>query len=250
MAQSEMTQHQMQHSFTQYSEQKNSSSLSRQERVAGIVSLLEGGVTKKQPKVIEHAKKCPTKWAKQATMNNINLPLFAWAAVTEIEASLSGRSEAMSEGTMIGKMRHLKNVLEVCCLNSTAGEFSSYGWTLARDYAMKVENEVDQRLATWQDMSVGVRTATVLAAQMENPRKSEQQPQPPKKPPPARGAKETCTTYNKCTTEGKCEYEVQHPDRSCLKKHECSWCRANKGQSWRHQVWKCKCKESAGQGGN
>ena len=65
-------------------------------------------------------------------------------------------------------------------------------------------------------MTAGVRTATVLAAQMENPRKFE----PPRKTPPARvGAKETCTTYNKCTTVGKCDYELQHPDKTCLKKH-------------------------------
>ena len=109
--------------------------------------------------------------------------------------------------------------------------------------AVKVENEIDQKLTTWEDMTAGVRTATVLAAQMENPRKLEQ----PRKTPPARGgAKDTCTTYNKCTTVGKCDYELQYPDETCLKKHECSWCRANKGQSWNHQATRCKNKESAG----
>ena len=263
---SETMNNQVQQQFTQHFDEQNSSTLSKHERVAGIVSLLEGGVTKKQPQVIDHAKKCPTKWAKQTTMNNVNLPLYAWGAVSELEASISGRSGAMSEGKMVGKLRHLKNVLEVCCLNTTAAEFSSYGWVLARDYAVKVENEVEQKLATWEDMAVGVRTATVLAAQMENPRKVEP---PPRRTGGAGGAwaaggagagaglgaatartKENCTTYNKCTTVGKCEFEVQNPDKSCWRKHGCSWCKANKGQSWNDQALKCKNKETAAQAGN
>ena len=98
--------------------------------------------------------------------------------------------------------------MEVCCLNSASTDFTSYGWVLARDYALKVENEVEQRLVTWDGMSVGVRTATVLAAQMENPRTVE----PPKKP--VKSGKDICTTFNKCTTAGKCEYEVQNPETS------------------------------------
>ena len=132
----------------------------------------------------------------------------------------------------------------MCCLNSAATDFTGYGWALARDYAVKVENEVEQKLVSWDEMSVGVRTATVLAAQMENPRKVE----PPKKPLTGKTPKDICTTFNKCTTAGKCDYEVQNPDKSCQRKHECSWCKMNKGQSWNHQAWKCKNKEAAAQG--
>ena len=237
---------QTQHTLAQSSDlqQISNQTMSRHERVAGIVSLLEGGgSTKKQSKTLEFAKKCPTKWSKQATMTNINLPLYAWGVTSELEASLSGRSEAMQEGMLLGKLRHLKNTLEVCCLNSSATDFTTYGWTLARDYAAKVEDDVEQKLASWQDMPAGVRTATLVCAQMEHPR-----PIPnfaPKKylEKDKKDIKELCTTYNKCTTEGKCEYEVQNPDKTCLRKHECTWCRANKKQSWKHQAWKCKNKD-------
>ena len=223
----------------------NTSSLSKQERLAGIVSLLDGGVTRKQPQIIDHAKKCPTKWAKQATMSNVNLPLFAWGAVSELESSISGRSGTLSESSILGKLRHLKNVMEVCCLNSTSSDFTSYGWTLARDYAVKVENEVEQRLASWDDMAAGVRTATVIAAQMENPRRAEFPQKPGTGSGTGKGMRDTCTTFNKCSTAGKCDYEVQHPDKKCQRRHECSWCRDNKGQSYNHQAWKCKNKEAA-----
>ena len=222
---------------------KPDNTLSRNERVAGIVSLLEGGTTKKVPKVLEFAKKCPSKWSKLATMNNINLPLYAWGAVAELESSMSGRSQAMSEGVVLGKLRHLKHALEICCQNSNATDFTGYGWTLARDYVSKVSEEVDQQLIGWQDLEPAVRTATLVSAQMENPRPPPKHefkiPTNPRQP----DKKEPCTSYNKCTTEGKCDYEVAHPDKVCQKKHECSWCKVNKKQSWRHQAWKCKNKE-------
>ena len=242
----------LQQSFLNHSEQQSNTSLSKQDRVAGIVSLLDGhgGITKKQPKVLEYAKTCPTKWSKQATTNNINLPLYAWGAVTEVEASMSGRSDALPEGVILGKLRHLKNTLEVCCLNSTSTDFTSYGWSLARDYATKVDNEVEQKLATWQDMPAGVRTATLVSAQMENPRPA---PKLPFTKPTYTGAsekKDLCTTYNSCTSEWKCEFEVSHPDKKCPKKHECSYCMKQKKQSWRHQASRCKAKAAAEAGGN
>ena len=176
-------------------------------------------------------------------MNNINLPLYAWGSVAELEASMSGRSEAMSEDVVLGKIRHLQNILEVCCLSSSATDYTGYGWTLARDYAAKVDNEIEQKLISWQTMQVGVRTATLLSAQMEHPRPP---PRDPKRVAAAGSGpmekKELCTTYNKCKTDGKCEYEVAHPDKTCQRKHECSYCREKKRQSWRHQAWNCKNK--------
>ena len=229
--------HAAQQSFTQYCEQD--SNISRQERVAGIVSLLEGGTTtRKQSKIIDFAKKCPARWSKQATLSNINLPLYAWGS------SLSGRPEAMQEGVMLGKLRHLQNILEVCCLSSSSTDFTGYGWTLARDYAAKVDNEVEQKLTNWQDMQAGVRTATLVSSQMEHPRP----PPPPRETKKAWGGekKDLCTTYNKCKTEGKCDYEVVNPGKTCQRKHECSHCREKKKQSWRHQAWNCQNKPADG----
>ena len=112
-------------SVQQQVSQDDSLGLLRRDKVAGIIPISEGGVTRKQTRIIDLARRCPAKWSKQATMSNINLPLFAWGSVSELESSLSGRSEAMSEDVMLGKIRHLQNILEVCCLNSTATDFNS-----------------------------------------------------------------------------------------------------------------------------
>ena len=143
---------------------------------------------------------------------------------------------------VLGKLRHLKNTLEVCGHNSTSQDFTGYGWTwtLARDYSTKLNDEIDQGRATWQGMALEVKTSTLMSASMENPRpppKFEGRGLEDRKPnaPKAEEHKEVCTTYNRCSTEYKCDYKVSNPTKTCLKKHECSWCRTNKNQSWKHQ---------------
>ena len=232
----------------QTTSQLHDASLSRHERVAGIVSLLEGGGgTKKVPKVLEFAKKCPTRWSKQATLNSINLPLYAWGVLEEVEASLSGRSQAMQSSVILGKLRHLKNTFEVCCQNSTSQDFTGYGWTLAKDYATKMNDEIEQGRETWQDMRLEVKTSTLMSASMENPRPAPRF-EPAVKKVKQTEKKEVCPTYNKCTTENKCDYEVTNPTKTCLRKHECSWCRSNKNQSWSHQASRCRGKAADGSG--
>ena len=127
----------------------------------------------------------------------------------------------MSEDTMLGKLRHFINTMEVCCINSSATDFATYGWVVAKDYASKIDEEVDQRQATWNDVQTKVDTTTLLSAQLENPRPANK----------TQGTKATtnekkevlCTTYNTCKTEGKCEYEVNNPDKKCNRKHEYSY---------------------------
>ena len=228
----------------QCQDQFGDNSVSKQDGIAGIVSLFEGGDgTRKGPKVIEFAKKCPSKWSKSATTSNINLPLYAWGVLEEIEAALTGRVQSLPSSTILGKLRHLKNTLEVCCQNSTPQDYTGYGWTLAKDYANKVSDEIDQGKLAWQDMPAEVKTSTLMSATMENPRPH--QKLEPKKPK-ASEEKVVCSTYNKCTTENKCDYEVANPNKTCQRKHECSWCRTHKNQGWKHQEWKCRNKNTGG----
>ena len=153
---------------------------------------------------------------------------------------------------VLGKLRHLKNTLEVCCQNSTSQEFTGYGWSLAKDYSTKVCDEVEQGRDSWQDMKLEVKTSTLMSASMENPRP------PPKaaferfEPKKVVGKvvekKDICPSYNKCSSENKCDYEVANPTKSCWRRHECTWCRTNKNQSWNHQESRCRNKAAGGSG--
>ena len=172
----------------------------------------------------------------------MNLPVHGYGAVFELVASLSGRAEPLPAGVLLAKLRHLQNVFEVCCINSTEADLSSYGWTLARDYSLKVQEKVDQQLISWETISLGIQTDVLVSSQMEFPRPAKEKEQPKKGP---ENEKSLCSTFNKCTTEGKCDFEVRNPGRNCLRKHECSWCRQNKNQLRKHQELNCASKLAA-----
>ena len=129
------------------------------EKMKGIVSLVEKGETTKKLKLIDYVRNNPAKWAKKCTSDNVNLPGYFYGAVNELISSLSGRADSMSPEVLLSKLHHLQNVAQICCQNSTAQDFTGYGWTLARDYAFKVQDEVDQKLSDWRSMPSGVQTA-------------------------------------------------------------------------------------------
>ena len=232
-------QHHIRGATHQFPEDVNLTHGNNSSEIAGISKLDKTG-NKKASRVVELSKQCPTKWTKSTNINNINLPLYTWGAIAEIEASLSGRANCMSEGEMLGKIRHIKCMLEVCCLNSNATDFNTFGWTIAKDYANKVEDEIHHGIFTWNEMTPSVRTGPLLLAQMDCQRQTSAKSTNKKDGENMK----VCTTYNKCTTKGKCDYEVTNPEKSCQRKHECSWCKSNLGQSNRHQAWECKKKEA------
>ena len=209
------------------------------EKVAGIVTLVESGGEAKKLKLLDYVKSCPAKWAKKVTLDNMNLPVYGYGVTAELTASLSGRAPEMSQEVLLAKLQHLQNTFSVCCLNTTDKEFSNYGWVLARDYAMKVQDRVNQNLTSWESLTSDVQTSDLVASQMEFPRPAEKKVLDKKNDD---RKQVLCSTWNTCTTDKKCQYEVEHPDRTCLRKHECSHCRATLKQSNKHQAWKCPSK--------
>ena len=211
-----------------------------EDKVKGIVSFVEQGGATKKTKLIDYAKRCSAKWVTSTSVNNMNLPLYGFAAVSELEAGFTGKSEALSREELISKLSHVKSVFEVCCINSQAQDFTGYGWTLARDYAKKVESKVDQNGLQWQQVSSGVQTDMLMMAQCDYPRPAiKTNDFKEKKKGDSDKPERLCTSYNNCTTDNKCEYEVNNPGRSCQRKHECSYCRKHFKQGCRHQEVKC-----------
>ena len=210
------------------------------DRLRGIVNLADSEGARKTNKLIDYVRRCPAKWCKQVKPTSMNLPVFGYGAVSELVDSVSGRTEQLPESVLLAKLKHLRDVFEVCCINSSDTDFCDYGWVLARDYTLKVQDKVDQQQHSWETHT-GIQSDVLISAQMEFPK-------PPKKDKPKSATdsdKPLCTTYNKCSTEGKCDYEVS-TGRSCIRKHECSWCRRNKKQSNRHQESKCTIKPASG----
>ena len=207
------------------------------ERFKGIVNLTDSDGARKQDKLIDYVRRCPARWCKQVKPTSMNLPVFGYGAVSELIDGVTGKTDKLTGTVLLAKLKHLRDVFEVCCINSTDSEFCEYGWTLARDYALKVQDKVDQQHHSW-DTHTGIQSDVLLSAQMEFPRPAK------KELPKSNVEKPPCTTYNKCTTEGKCDYEVSS-GRACLRKHECAWCRKNRKQGHKHQENKCTYKVAA-----
>ena len=119
------------------------------EKMRGIVNLVDGEGARKPSKLMDYVRKCPARWCKNVKHNTMNLPVYGYGAISELTASLSGRSEPLPEGVLLSKLYNLQNVFEICCINSTEADLSSYSWTLARDYALKVNERVDQQMLSW-----------------------------------------------------------------------------------------------------
>ena len=104
---------------------------------------------------------------------------------------------------------------------------------------------MDQNLATWLEQPPGVRTDSLLMEKMDFPRPAPQkQFEKQFEKPSAAGTKsefkERCKTFNTYTVELKFDYEVANPGKTCILKHECSWCRDNLKQGFKHQLSKCR----------
>ena len=225
----------LQQSFTDQAGQ------SHQDRIQGMTILNDQRATKKL-NFGEFLKRCPTKWARETNTRNMNLSIFGYASLAELEYSMMNSPDQVSQGELLAKINHLKSVFEVCCLNSKDSDFKSYGWVLARDYAAKVSNKVEQGYTTWERLPSGVQTAELVSAQCDYPRNTQKSDVKDKEREPDTRKKKLCTTYNTCTTEYKCDYEVTNPDKECQRLHECSWCRKNLKQGFKHQESRCKKK--------
>ena len=210
------------------------------EKMQGIVNLVDGEGTRKPSKLMDHVRRCPAKWCKTVKPNSMNLPVFAYGAISELTASLSGRTDPITKEVLLSKLQHIQNVFEICCINSSEADFSSYGWVLARDYALKVNERVDQQMLSWGTLSQGIQTDILVSSQMEYPRPQKANEDLKDR----RGDKPLCTTFNKCSVEGKCDWEVSNPGRTCQRRHECSYCRRAKNQYRKHQESRCTVKTS------
>ena len=156
----------------------------------------------------------------------------------------------MEPGTILGKLRHLKNSLEICCQNSSSSEFGGYGWNLAKDYATKLTEEIDQGRSSWQDVQLEVKTSTLMSATMENPRPPLRQDPPPKGAKGEGGSKRTKKTFVLPTTSARQNTNVNLKFRIlgelALRSMNATGAELKKNQSWKHQELRCKNKLASG----
>ena len=132
-------------------------------------NLIENDGTQKLVRDVKIAKNLPRNRVETISSEKFNLPLFAFEVMTEMEAATSDGSGPLSDAAILGKIRHLKNVLEVCCLNFSDVKYKGHRWTLAKAYAVKDEDEIEQKLLEWDDTPAGVMNRSLASAQEDYP---------------------------------------------------------------------------------
>ena len=121
---------------------------SQAERFPGIIPLeeREGKPDKKQPTILDWAKNCPVSYAEKLKYDEINLPVWIWAYVSEILSSRTGLSPDMPKGELEARLQHLLCVLQVTLIHSEKTDFNTTGWSIASIYAKRIQQKLDRRL--------------------------------------------------------------------------------------------------------
>ena len=230
------------------------------DRLPGIVPLdeREGKSTdKKLPTILDWAKNCPVTYAEKLKYDEMNLPIWVWANISEILASRTGLSPDMPCGELEARLQHLLCVLQITLVHSEKTDFNSHGWTVASIYSKRVQQKLDRGIDTWETFGRfgnDPHPSEMFAAKTEADRKL-----PPRKKDGFRTdgfrtgserasdrPKRLCPTWNSCNVERKCQYLIDNPSAGkCAFRHECSYCIEKKYGNFGHQRTFCSKRRGA-----
>ena len=208
------------------------------------------------PELVKYARECPVHWTSKITTQNMNVVLWSWAYVAQILASRTGQIPTMEDGELEARLQHFLSVLEVTLQTTGQSDFASDAWKVARLYHTKVQQKLDNGDTNWLYMYDQWGGSTLphelMAANAEAA--------PVKRIQKSRGEdgsgsgtgkgglgktkedqqKRLCSSWNKCETRGKCDWEVENDGQKCKYAHHCSYCKYKKLNPVNHQRHFCK----------
>ena len=79
----------------------------------------------KIPTVVDWARNCPVAYAEKIKYDELNLPMWVCAFVSEILSSRTGMSPALPTGELEARLQHLLCVLQVTLVNSEKKDFTA-----------------------------------------------------------------------------------------------------------------------------
>jgi hypothetical protein len=226
----------------------------KSDRVPGIIPLdtKEGrSDDKKAVTIVDWARNCPVTYAEKVKFEEMNLPLWVWAFVSEILSSRTGLSPDMPHGELEARLQHLLCVLQVALVNSEKNDFTSKGWSIAGIYAKRVQQKLDRGLESWDDFhrfGYDPHPSEMISAKTEADKKVPiVKKRDGDKQTGNKDKKVMCTTWNNSEVEGKCKYLADNPSASrCYRRHDCSYCIEKGYGTFMHQRRFCKKKRDAG----
>ena len=70
----------------------------------------------------------------------------------------------MSDEEFLARLKHLKNVFEICCLSSNLATFADTPWQVAREYDSRIISDIESGVKSWESLSNGLETDAIYVA--------------------------------------------------------------------------------------
>ena len=207
------------------------------------------GVTHVRP--TEFSKHCQVEYAKKVKADSCNAILFTWGYVAQILLSRQGLITRMTDQEENGRLQHLLHVMELCAMQSSSTDFNSQAWLCARNYSDRVFQDLDSGATSWPMIGPKMHPTNLMQAMSSFPKIPYKEKKATLKDEINPSQQPLCSKWSTCTTEDKCQYEVD-TGRQCNRSHHCAFCMKNFSQARRHKESDCRKKEAANtsSGGN
>ena len=198
------------------------------------------GVTHVRP--TEYSKHCQVEYAKKVKPDSCNAVLYIWGYIAQLLLSRQGLLTRMSEQEQNGRLQHLLHILELCAMQSSSTDFNSQAWLCAKNYSDRVYQDLDSGATSWSSIGPKMHPTNLMQAMSSYPKAAA----PFKKTikDDAAPSQPVCSKWSSCTTEDKCQYEVE-TGRMCNRPHYCTFCMKTFSQARRHKEGDCRKKEAA-----
>ena len=221
---------------------------SSEQVINSVDDLFRATTVNKQLRAYEFASTGQFSYRSSLKSDNCNALTFAYGSFKHLHAVKSGLIR-MSDAEFLARLKHLKNVFEIACMSSPLSSFSDPPWQIAREYDSRVISDIESGVKSWSTLSNGLESdAMYVAKETVELRNKNNKPVRPKKEGDRQKSdpkKTGCTTYNTHRSSDGCLWEHRNKGESCVFKHFCTWCKANRDVEEKHKSFNCEHKPVA-----
>ena len=207
--------------------------------VASLENLLSATIKFKQYFALDFARLAKFPYISQLKHSNMNLALYAYGSVKHLLLLSDGTLPSVSKREFIARLQHILNVLDITCLGSGLGDFTSHSFNVAKEYDLQILNDIQMGKRSWETLSHFIDpTAWAYSRDMipAQTNKSNQNQAPKNQS----SSQKMCTTFNTFKNGPGCSYEYNHPGESCVYVHQCSACNKRGFPNRRHKSINCR----------
>ena len=216
--------------------------------ISSVDQLFKATTVNKQLRAYEFASTGQFPYRSTLKADNCNAITFAYGAIKHLYAAKSGLIR-MTDAEFLARLRHLRNVFEIACMSSPLSSFSDPPWQIAREYDSCVISDIESGIKSWENLANGLEPDAIYIAketvELRNKSKKVLKPKKEEDKPKTDPKKTGCITYNTHRSSEGCLWEHRNKGETCVFKHFCTWCKANRDVEEKHKSLNCVFKDAA-----